>query len=209
MRYLIKIHFFFFLIWFSGCINPSEKICLREIRFEIPYTLSPAIDTFSIGDTIWIEGILPNMLEDLNSKEMINITDFNFKTRIGIYSFTTSEFNLADFSFEYINTKGAFEHHTTGTILVTKLIYEKEENQKAFKVGMIPIAPGGFYISFYNLTEDLFNVSLINSNCQQSLELNYKMNDGQNNFHFIENEPINISKEGFDKDGSYAFWVVE
>ena len=61
------------------------------------------------------------------------------------------------------------------------------------------------------LTEDLHDVSLTDSNCIATVDLNYNMNDSKNNnYIYIANSsgPSN-TEEGFMKNGGYAFWIIE
>ena len=94
----------------------------------------------------------------------------------------------------------------------TNVIFEEKEDSKALSVGLVPKKIGGFYISFYNLRDDLQEVSLIDTNCIQFVDINYNMNDGNNNLHFIKESvsPANVTPiESLQKFGNFAFWVVE
>lgn len=186
-----------------GCFK-NNSFCTQTLLFDIPLKLTPSRDTFQIGDTIWLESNVNHSIEDLNSGSMVEIRDFDFKTRVGIYRFDIGG-NAFD-SFDFINKKGEFQVFTQ----FISMNYDSEENQRVIEIGLIPNQSGGFYFSFYNLLEDLHDVNLTESDCIETVDINYNMNDGKNNYHFIENlmNPTN-TEAGFLKNGSYAFWVME
>ena len=200
---------FLFLLSLFCCTKQQEEICFKTFQFNIPLNITPQLDTFKIGDTMWLTSEISNKLEDLNGSELINVENFDFKIRIGFTQFNTEEFNVAEHHFDFINQVGEINQTS---MINTNVIFEEKEDSKALPVGLVPKKIGGFYISFYNLRDDLQEVSLIDTNCIQFVDINYNMNDGNNNLHFIKESvsPANVTPiETLQKFGNFAFWVVE
>lgn len=160
---------------------------------------------------MWLTSEIPNQLEDLNGSELTSVENFDFKVKIVISRFDIEEFNVAEHHFEFLNQIGGFDQTSN---VNTNVTFEKKVNSSKFSVRIIPIMSGGFYFSFGNVADDLQEVSLIDTNCIQSIDLNYNMNNSnnENNLFFIK-ENAGIDKdtpiENLQKYGTYAFWVVE
>lgn len=63
----------------SGSCRLLERACHKSYAFEFPIQVTPAQKTFYIGDTIWVEGDIPNNIFDNISKKYIDITNFELQ----------------------------------------------------------------------------------------------------------------------------------
>jgi len=57
---------------------------------SIPVSLSPALDTFRIGDTVLVEMNFPIEMEDVHSGDTINMADFPFNTELALVKIDTN-----------------------------------------------------------------------------------------------------------------------
>ena len=127
MKYLLKCFFLLLILAIVGCPYQSEEICFEEYQINIPITLFPQIDTFKLGDTIWIESLLSHALVDLNHDSLLNISNFSTNTRVGIFRFDTIAPAIAFDYFQYLNEVGEFQVFTR----FIKVSYDITENQRA------------------------------------------------------------------------------
>ena len=91
MKYLI----YFLLIYSAcGCFKTNNELCTQTLLFNIPLNLSPQLDTFHLGDTIWLTSNINHLIEDINLENVVDISSFDFQTRLGIYNFDTEYIRL-------------------------------------------------------------------------------------------------------------------
>ena len=71
---------FLFLLLYSITISSCKDKCESDGGhvFEIPVTLSPARDTFNIGDTITVTSIFPDEVRDTRRDMNFKLKDYNF-----------------------------------------------------------------------------------------------------------------------------------
>jgi hypothetical protein len=55
----------------------GEAVLLFD--FDIPYRASPARDTFTLGDTVWIESVFSSQMLNKRNGKTYSVSDFNFK----------------------------------------------------------------------------------------------------------------------------------
>lgn len=136
MKYLIC-----FLLAYStiGCFKTNNEFCTQTLLFDIPLEITPQVDTFHIGDTIWLTSTVNHLIEDRNLGDTVDISSFDFQTRVGIYKFVANA-NAFDYV-EYINQVGEFQLFTRHI----KMRYNFGENQRNIKIGLVPIKTGGLY----------------------------------------------------------------
>lgn len=179
-------------------------------------TLSPQQDTFSLGDTIWVESTIDKKLLDLVSGDSIFVDTFDFRIFSSVNKvLDTMRFYYAENSFDYLNAKGKFIVLTSSNVSKAQLLYEKGYHGQSIKFGMIPREVGNFDIGFYKLRDDLQDVDFP-EDCQFNItDIKYRMNEGENNnYHLIDSfyhtiyPNSNFNENDFNHDGGYAF-VVE
>ena len=187
-----------------------KQSCTNDYSFEIPFSITE-LDSFRIGDTIWLNSIITNKLVDKNSMSNIDISNFDFKINCGLFRVDTSAVEQAEPYFKVINKIGKLDIKYLSSIIESKVIYEKGIENRMFKIGLIPQKVGIFKISFFNLTEDLENVKVTESECNSNIKLHYNMNSGRDfNYYLIQKSPRSIvSEEEYKKDGAYAFKIIK
>ena len=55
----------------------GEAVLLFD--FDMPYTVTPAKDTFTVGDTIWVESTINSQMLNKRNGKTYTVNDFNFK----------------------------------------------------------------------------------------------------------------------------------
>lgn len=218
----MKIKYFFYLFLAlsvyncSSCDPIGQEKCKKNVSFEIQMSLSPELDTFSLGDTIWVESTINRKLLDLKSGDSIFVDTFDFKIHSGIDKYIdTTNIYFGENSFDYVNHTGKFIVFNSN-ISTALLLYKKDISGQNIKFGMIPKETGNFIISFYNLRNDLVDIN-IPEECQINIsDFKYRMNQGENNnYHLVDSfyhiiyPNSNYDENDFNHDGGYAFVVIE
>ena len=212
----MKYPFFFLLIViFQDCgscdLTPPE--CQRVYDFEIPFTISPALDSFHIGDTLFIESILGNLLQDKTTGEEINVTNFEFKLITGFYRIDTLGYDRnVNENVGIINYNGEYKIVPLyNGVSSVRIIYETQNTNKYFKAGLIPKKKGIFHIGFTVFSTDLQDVNLSGNECSESIDLSINMNNGSDNNFYLEEYNLNTkpTEEVFKRAGAYNFVVIE
>jgi hypothetical protein len=210
-------YYLFFLVFFcfQDCTSCKldNTVCERKYDFEIPFSISPAIDTFKIGDTIWIESIIQNFLIDGSTGEKINVENHNFKVKTGFSRIDTLGYDSSADNFVVINIKGKYLVKNLGPNLsIINIEYQKEEMRRSLKVGVIFKRKGIYQTSMTNIVADLEEgINLTETNCTQRINLAYSMNNGEENNYYLEQYDVNVipSFDEFMKAGAYNFVVIE
>jgi hypothetical protein len=204
-----KIIFLLSLIALMQSSTCHKQACETTYDFEIPFSITER-DSFRIGDTIWLSSEIRDNLVDKTTNQSIDVSNFDFQIRCGMYRMDTVQFDEAEKYFEFVNQVGKMEITVASTI-DTKVIYQKETNSRVVKVGMIPKKIGIFKINFANLTDDITNVKLTQGDCLETLNMIYTMNEGRDfNYYLLKKSLIPISTESdYKKEGNYVFKVIK
>ncbi len=195
----------------DSCRFPQNH-CFKEYAFEIDFTCTPQKDTFRIGDTIWIESLIPPKLTNQIDNTDANVKDMEYKFSGAIDRYNEETPISSEADFMYINQIGSVSIQSIDPYNTLNLVYESHENSvKKLKVGCVPQKAGLYGITFYYLTEDYYFVDgVIDPECAERIEFTYNMNNnGDNNYHLLEGYPMVATLGGFKQGGSYAFWIVE
>jgi hypothetical protein len=173
-------------------------------------SISPALDTVSIGDTLWLQSIIPEFLKDQISGEDIQVSNFDFNVKMTINRMDIIGTPDAEKEFTYINLKGSIDVVPLSSVILASVHYEYSGINNELIAGIVPEEKGLYQIVFYNLREDLTNVSVSSGNCSESIVVEYEMNGNStdNNYNLLLNSPGPIATfESFKHDGGYAFVV--
>jgi hypothetical protein len=205
-------------IFLSGCPALVNDCPYQEFKFTIPWSLTPRLDTFRIGDTFWVKSIIPPRLLDSNSRK-----EYSFLPEFEHIQYAIFD-NLTD-SIEYVKAKGAdyFDYFTTvgtaqrgriGPAKGFQFKYKKTPGQPdSLVVGFVPRVPGVYLFTTSIFTEEYRKEDgIVRKGCFDAVLLSYSMNDriDSNNYHLIV--PATFFKypySGYTRDGSYTFWVAE
>jgi hypothetical protein len=187
------------LMFFNACIKQD---CLREFEFHFPATITQG-DTFTIGDTIWMEMSLPNELIDHQTGELIDLSDFDLYFGFGIEKIDTMYVNNAIDDFELIEQVGRYSQKR-GRFIVTYVHFENRLDRRIL-VGFVPKKKGAFLMALslpleYGLAELADNaedrLKIINSPCTYQDITHYsgvRFNNGAVNYSLIRAYPCSVT----------------
>lgn len=205
---------YLFLLLFCSCGLFIDKDCFdnNEYKFYLPFTLSPAQDTFRINDTIRLHADFSDELLDSNSLKTYHLENeplycYLFLDHIDTFGITTA---FPDFQIFVdtgtISTGGGPE----GGLKWIKYVYSN--NHYKFYIRLIPLKEGAFWFGFGSDPNQDVNFQ---KRCPGELmDIYFTTNNGEdNNFYFMALSPdssINkVPRKNFNFTGSYCFRVVE
>ena len=212
MKYILII---FSMLSLTGC-NKECKISGGDYLFEIPSALSPALDTFNIGDTITVTSVFDDLVYNQNSEQTFHLEDFNFFPEIFIFKLDTlGEISNIHNNFKIIISPEynlSLFHFSDGSSSIYGE-YLHQNSVYSLKYLLIPIKQGSFYLQFGAISNSEQDFEGKCSNLSTDISINMN-NREDNNFYFIDDavDPAyqlyrkNIL-EKFNKFGGYAFYV--
>jgi len=205
---------FFFVLWFSSCGLFIDKDCFdnNEYKFYLPFTLTPAQDTFRINDTIRLHANFSHDLFDSVTLKYYEVENeplkcYFFLDHIDTIGITTA---FPDFQLFVdtgtVSTGGGPE----GGLKWIKYVYDA--NYYKFYIRLIPLKEGTYWLSFGSEPQQHVNFQ---KKCPGELmDVYFTTNSGaDNNFYFMAlslDSSINaVPLKNFNYTGSYCFRVVE
>ncbi|MGB1207341.1 MAG: hypothetical protein ACPG5B_16965 [Chitinophagales bacterium] len=211
-----KIFLFIFITIISSCClsDSDSDLCRTTYQFDFPITLYPAIDTFQINDTVWLEMQYAQNLFDRNSATIIEVGDFDFELELLLGGFDLTGVYDAIESFEVVAIQGNVTKQILPVFSSFNLEFEWTNNEVyALKLAIIPKNIGNFSTTFNDgnfLNRDV----MLNedSPCKERLQISYSINHLlDNNYEFyINNSSDEITTlEGYNYAGTYSFVVTE
>ncbi len=206
----------FTITLFTNCVKPDG--CYREYKLLFPATVSPSLDTFNIGDTIWYEVKIDDVMEDHNTGEQINTTSldllyFNFYFQ----RFDTIHYDQHGSDFEYFASNGELQRTASGGNLILK------QPERLFKMFILPKKKGGYVISSWIPLYFKENAVDLGDPCYEDIwrKSSVRPNNENNNLSVLEGRYtivqlqqgkidtvfFNDEKDWWE-NGYYAFWVM-
>lgn len=192
------------------CEGP--KSCEIDYHFDFPVNLSPASNTYQVGDTIWVNIEYDNTdLLEHHSGEIISANEFDFIFEMLFENFTLD--NTED-GFEKIHfgaTQGMVSLYNYDNFNTLILDFEKSESIRYITYYLVPQQPGNFLIGFSSVLNQ-FEVTFLDEMCKETLEITFKVNEGENNnFQFYLDNSNNdiITAESYKDIGGFSFTVIE
>jgi hypothetical protein len=206
------------LVLLTSCI--SEKKCkdttgngVLGFTFEIPYSLTPAKDTFKVGDTLWIESTFSNQMYNQDNDKTYSVIDFNFKLFCNILDLKTNPV-LPLQSYKILNPDGSLDNSSAnngGDIIMN---YVTSNGNYFWKRGIVLSQQGLFA---YGLSTDLGFKKLQSQSPPQRItecddeyiQLSIKRMNGNSNHYLLQDaaDP-NVKQWSAEQfKGSFAFYV--
>ena len=199
------------ILQYSSC--KQDEYCEQEYTFSIPNTISPALDTFHVGDTLWFTSMISVEMVEKNTGESYDVNNLNFPIAIRFTRLDTEEFVHSINAFDYYNIVGGIRVDMGLTTHTALLQYERlEDDTRKCYASIICKEIGDFELGTANLTEDFENINLTSSDCIEDIFLHYSMNGdtSDNHFYLLSDRPRPVADEaGFKQNGGYAFAVIE
>lgn len=212
-----------------GCLSltscrKNECKLLGHYMFELPATLSPALDTFRVGDTITVRSYFPDEIYDRTTSRHYKLENFQFKPGTVVfkidedtvlYAFPSHIEPLLDPKTDY-----SLYRHKDEYLLVGE--YRYVDNHYHLEYKLIPREPGLYYHRSgldLHLSRQTFDGQCPHTKRGRSLDGYCKINNGdayENNVEFLKESPEGsfvripyIRHDEFNRIGGYCFYVVE
>ena len=136
---LSSLFFAAILFGLSGCdFLKKEDKCERDYSFSIPVSLTPALDTFNVGDTIHISIEFSPEMEDQNSGEFFDLIDYPFNTDIGLAKVDENPAACGNTLVSYVEGRGDLKLvPLSGGCISPQAYYETFENSLVFSCQII------------------------------------------------------------------------
>lgn len=224
MRTLI-ILFPFILLLCWGC--PSKECRDADFggayQFVVPATLSPAKDTFRVGDTIHISSVFSDEVFERQTQKYYKLENWRFYPDTGIDRIDLADTPLvrdALLSFDVIVPEGfdySIYNYTSGDVgLIGQYNYENETY--ALEYAIVPRDAGLFYF-FHAAIQSFDEDQNFPGRCPRvPSNTNVELNGGAgNNIEFLSASPdphyndwvLQRPQQRFHNGGGYCFYVVE
>ncbi len=205
---------YFFMLLLCSCGLFIDKDCFdnNEYKFYLPFTLTPAQDTFHINDTIWVQANFSDELLDSNSLKTYHLENEPLYCNFYLDHIDTIGITTAFPDFQLfvdtgtVSTGGGPE----GGLKWIKYVYDS--NHYKFYIRLIPLKEGTYLLGFSS--EPRQDVNFQKKCPGELMDVYFTTNDGaENNFYLMAQSPdsnINaVPLKNFNFTGSYCFRVVE
>jgi len=210
-----------------ACSCEKDKNCDFDgaYQFEIPATLSPALDTFQVGDTIHFSSRFSDEVFELKTSQTYSLKSFDFYPITYVYRIDTNISSSGmllkslDSFTSLINPKfdyAEFIFNDGSTVLTGTYLYEQNEYVLEFdlitlKEGLYTLQHGSRLATqegqtFPNKCKDSRIEAIVNLN-----------NNSSNNIDLLLQSPdphwndwvLQKPNERYHKFGGYTFYVIE
>jgi hypothetical protein len=139
--------FFIGTFIFTGCKECEGDTFGHSMKLVVPIDTSPSVDTFTVGDTLWVEADIDKYVAVEDNDERIFLEAFNFFTTLIISEISDTVENYA-VEIEIIEEIGTVEILDLPTLQVYPLFFVENDDAYLFKAGIVFNEPGRYYISF-------------------------------------------------------------
>lgn len=202
---------------FQACTKKDCDFDGAEYEFELPASLSPARDTFRVGDTIFISSSFNDEVFEFKTQMKYSLVNFRFYPVTGVYKIDT--FPAIDDGLQYFDVfiSPEFNYHRGGELLFGQYNYENGVYLLAFK--LIPRKPGLFYLEQGSALYPLEETQEFPGKCRNKIsDARVTLNGGSdNNIGLLSDSPdphynawiLSDPDDLFYKFGGYCFYVVE
>lgn len=184
-------------------------------EFEIPFTISPANDTFVIGDTITIESNFGDSLYSYVSNKNYQIGDFDFLISIYFHDQNIDPL-IGTWKYDVIPVIGTTTEDSSSFGKQFFMKHEYKNNTHRYKVKIIMKDTGYFHFSPGSFIDEyrLDQLGQHITNCEQErVHLTYFTNGGNGNFYMKKFAKDHNVREWKDSDlfksGFYFFYIKD
>ncbi len=204
------------LISTFSCCNCKDKNCPDALFYQVPYTLTPAQDTFNLGDTIWIEMDFPEEMTDVNGGIKNTFRNYDFRIELGCERIDVNpgQAKTVDFlRFHEVLGRDSIINLPGAGVSGYRIFPIFQNGSYRFKCGLITEKKGFFTFGvtpvWFDENEERFH---INGQCDNiPLDIGSKLIGAEGNFHMLKYsaEPVypNFPKDRFENYGGYCFVV--
>jgi hypothetical protein len=187
---------------FIECHKPCNE---PDYTFKTGEFFSPEVDSIKIGDTLWLQSIVPKLQEDINTQQQV---DFSHAQNMGstliisdIYRFSNSDRGAIG-KFEYFKKTGnIFSDPKLDSSGVKQLAYYETDSSYTLEIGMIAKDTGNYILT---VTDNLGVYRKGETRCGvASFEI---INQNNNRHQYLFENVIGTLSE-YDTEHSYCIKV--
>jgi len=220
MKHLFFIFGILVLLFSCNSCDPLglKDKCKRDYLFSIPVSLESGLDTFHIGDTIFVNMSFPIEMEDVFTGDKFDLGDFPFNTEILLVKIDQSPVSVSPGMVSYHATRGNLNIlPLIGGTEAVQVQFENESGMFNFSCFIILERKGTFGIYYQSYFLDEFNSELEKGCKTNSVDVHYSLDlknaETDTNFELFQQSPdpkvTQVTKQTFDDIGAYAFVVIE
>lgn len=198
----------------SSCFPTGSDDCEKHYEFTIPITVYPVRDTFHLGDTIWVESTVQNIISNNLDGVETDISNLELKLDASITEYNQNGYISARHLFNYIDEFGSFKPY--GSFFIRMGYQENNSQNRRFKVGIIPIGigtgQGTFSLAFDYLRTDYEKYEVLNKKCLDNIVFGFETNEGRDSSSYLllpNTFTQAVTQVQFNKSGSFAFRIIE
>ena len=204
-----------------ACESKECKEIRQNYKFQIPVALSPALDTFHIGDTIWIQSIIDKMVFDIETGAHYLLEDYQFHPTTSMGKMdqnTTDKDALRFFNYGLISETDYEYYRYSGGISTLKGEYAYDGKKYELVYFLVP-REKGLFVFFHSLLFGFRDehqpfpgkcpkvpadaVTLLNNGSDNNIE--FLQHSPDPHYRWVLEEP----EDRFHRGGGYCFYVVE
>ena len=198
----LSLIFLIAMIHLSSC-HLKDDPCEIPRKFTYDLTVFNLKDTFDIGEDIVFKLVVPDMVLEENTNELMDISEWNYFTDISLFKIYEDSLISAYPYFEYIDSVGvyAIQIFTTEVWRVATIL-ERKEGQRVFVGKFRPMETGKYIFSITHLITDI-----VLPDCPlKFVNLHYDLNNGADNYyHLIESEEV---RKEFTEEEMRQAWRI-
>ncbi|MBS1781081.1 MAG: hypothetical protein JST70_17275 [Bacteroidetes bacterium] len=196
------------------CYGCGKKSCggKRGItyEFDLPVTISPAKDTFRIGDTIWIENAFSDQMYNAEDGKTYTVHNFDFKA-----SWQVCDMNYPPYTYPdpiIIPLSGTTNIYSAApNVQSYQIKHDYSNGSYKYKAGIVATRSGAYLVSFSTFLKAT-KVDITECPNEDVKNLTFNTNNGGNNHYEALQYSKDISaakatKAEFDKYGGYCFYI--
>ena len=194
----------------TSCLSCKDKNCPSFLGYYLPVTITPAKDTFNIGDTMTLSIYFPKKLIDKEGSIENTFENFDFRLEI-IGSRYDMENTFTSTIFELTTQTGSDSLYSFGSFDLFRLTPDYDGEYYEYKGYMTLSRTGLYSVSVYCYEDSRINPFDISGNCDHvPVHFYCDVNEGQdNNVELVSpyNGNSTFWENQFKKGGGYAFVV--
>jgi len=207
---------FSLLLYCFACSNCKNKNCPDSLFYQVPYTLSPAKDTFNLSDTLWVEMDFPEEMTDVNGgvKNIFRNYDFRIELACDKIDIDPPVSKIVDhFGFHKVVGRDSATYLPGVGVSGYRIFPVFQNGLYRFKCGLIAQKKGLFFLGVAPIAshgnDDEFHIQ---GQCDQlPLSIGSKLIGAEGNFYMLQyalNSAYHIlPKDRFENGGGYCFVV--
>lgn len=216
MKNSILIFLFFSILSTVPSCNCKNEDCVKNYAIQLQFNLTPQIDTFKIGDTIWVSSDFSNEVKELNYNNPIVMDNIDFHSELSFEKISEEPFQNANLKFSTVEEYGNLSLIQLVGASIFSINYLYENNKYKAKFGFVASEKGLYTVLLSSfLSDDSIPLNESSFECEEKIEsIEYLLNNGiNNNYEFISLSADSLirttTKEVYDKFGQYSFFVEE